>query len=462
MKSKLPKVLHPICGEPALWHVLQAAAKLRPDKIVIVVSFGRDQIEAAVKSFGLKVPVVFADQKEPRGTGHAVMAAEKAVGKAERVLVLAGDEPLHRPEDLRALLALHKRRNAAAALATVELPDATGYGRVIRDGATLERIAEEKDATPVERQIREVATMAYVFRRKDLYAALPLVGTNNRQKEYYLPDTLSIMRDKGEKILAMLTDMGGALGINSRAELATAAAVMRARINAAHMANGVSLIDPEQTYIDARVKIDDDATILPQTYLEGQTRIGADCEIGPATRIRDSIIGDGSSVSFSVMTGAQVGEGCIIGPYAHIRPGTVFKDGSRAGAYVEIKGSTIGPGSKVPHLSYVGDATLGASVNIGAGTVTVNYDGYAKHATVIGDGARIGSDSMLVAPIRVGKGAVTGAGSVITKDVPAGALAVERGEQRQVKGYRDRKDAESGRSRKAAPKVKKSSKAKKG
>lgn len=448
MKSKLPKVLHPLCGKPALWFVLQTAARLKPDRIVVVVSFGREQIERAVEGFGLKVPVVFVDQGEPRGTGHAVLVAKKAVGTAERVLVMSGDEPLHTPDHLRALLSLQKRRDASAALLTTVLDDATGYGRIIRDGSTFVRIAEQKDASVTERDLREVATMVYAFRRTELFKVLPLVGTANRQKEYYLPDTLALLQERGDKVVAMNADFGGVLGINSRVELAAVSAVMRARINEQHLRNGVTMIDPMLTYIDAGVTIADDATINPVSFLQGDTAIGAGAEIGPGARIRDARIGEGSSVMFSTVTGARIGDGCSVGPYTHIRPGTVLADGARAGSFTEIKGSVIGKDSKVPHLSYVGDAILGAGVNVGAGTITVNYDGYAKHPTKIGDGARIGSDSMLVAPITIGKGAVTGAGSVITKDVPAGALAVERGEQRQVQGYRKRKDAEAAKKRK--------------
>jgi bifunctional UDP-N-acetylglucosamine pyrophosphorylase/glucosamine-1-phosphate N-acetyltransferase len=249
--------------------------------------------------------------------------------------------------------------------------------------------------------------------------------------------------DKGERISAVKVDVGGAMGINSRANLAQTTRIVRERINAAHMANGVTLLDPATTFIDADVSIESDATIHPNTFLEGSTRIGAGAVIGPSTQIADSRVGDGSTVRFSVVDGAKIGRGVEVGPFARLRPGTVLEDGSKVGTYVEVKASKVGRGSKVPHLTYVGDATIGERTNIGASTVTVNYDGYEKHKTVIGDDVRIGSDTMLVAPVRVGDGAVTGAGSVITKDVPPGALAVERSEQRTVKGYRKRKDDEA-------------------
>jgi len=450
LKSKTPKVLHPMCGRPALWHVLAAAKRTRPGRLIMVVSrrgegCGDDEVEAAVRSWGLVPKPVFVDQGEPQGTGHAVAVAEAAVGKAEVVLVLPGDNPLVTGEMLAATLRTHRRRKAAATVLTTELPDATGYGRIVRRGAGFVRIAEERDATHEERRIREIATSVYAFDRKALFAALPLVGADNSQREYYLPDVLGILKDKGETVAVQVADFGGALDINSRATLARAAAVMRERINAEHMANGVTLVDPSQTYIDVGVKIGRDTVVYPLTFIEGDTRIGEGSVLGPNTRIRDSRIGDGSEVAFSIVLEARLGKGVKVGPWAHVRPGTVLADGAKAGAFVEVKNSQVGRGSKVPHLAYVGDAKLGAGVNVGAGTVTVNYDGYSKHRTEIGDDVRVGSGNMLVAPVKVGRGAVTGAGSTITKDVPAGALVVERGEQRVVKGYRKRKDADAGK-----------------
>jgi bifunctional UDP-N-acetylglucosamine pyrophosphorylase/glucosamine-1-phosphate N-acetyltransferase len=442
LKSKTPKVLHPVCGRPVLWHVLQAAAKTKPDRLIVVVSFDREQVESAVREWGIKPEPVFVDQGRPLGTGHAVMVCEDELGDMEDVIVLPGDEPLHTGEDLRGLLKAQRRSAAAGTVIITELDNAKGYGRIIRDGDEFVRIAEDRDASAAERKIREVATCVYAFRRPALFAALPLVGTDNSQGEYYLPDVLGILKEKGELIGVVKVDDDGGLGTNTRKELAGVSEIMRRRINEKHMAAGVTMIDPAQTYIDVEVKIGEDTVIHPQTSLYPGTRIGTGCAIGPATAIEDSRIGDGSRVEFSVVKGAKIGKGCAVGPYTHIRPGTVLGDGAKAGSFVEIKGSTIGEGSKVPHLSYVGDAAIGKNANIGAGTVTVNYDGYDKHATTIGDDARIGSDTMLVAPLKVGKGAVTGAGSTITKDVKAGDLAVERGEQRSVPGYRKRKDAE--------------------
>jgi bifunctional UDP-N-acetylglucosamine pyrophosphorylase/glucosamine-1-phosphate N-acetyltransferase len=458
LRSDRPKVLQPVCGRPALWHILVAAKATRPDRIVVVVHRGREQVEAAVRSWGLTPEPVFVNQGEPLGTAHAVLAAKKAIGDATEVLVLAGDDPLVEAAHLRGLMTTHRRRHAAATIMTTQIEDATGYGRVVREGSSLVGILEETDAPPEVRAIKEISTLFYAFQREHLFRALPKVGRENRQREYYLPDVLAILLDTGEEVVVVREDRYRHVGLNSRAGLAKVNELMRERINATHLSNGVTLIDPAQTYIDVGVKIGRDSTVYPLTFLEGTTRIGAECVIGPSVGIRDTRVDDRARVSFSVVEGARIGRQAEVGPFARIRPGTVLEEGAKAGTFVEIKKSKVGRGSKVPHLSYVGDATLGSGVNIGAATITVNWDGYAKNPTVIDDDVRIGSDTMLVAPVRIGKGAVTGAGSVITKDVPAGALAVERAEQRNVPGYRKRKDAEAPATK--AQKAKKSSKAK--
>lgn len=445
LKSKTPKVLHPVCGRPVLWHVLAAASKVKPDRVVIVVSHGSEDVVAAVDSWGFKPEPIFVDQGTPMGTGHAVMVAEKAVGKVRDVLVLPGDNPLVEGHMLAATMRTHRRRKAAATMLTTELPDASGYGRILRDGKEFIRIAEDREATPEEKQVREIATSIYAFEREALFGALPLVGTDNSQKEYYLPDVLGILKGKGEEVAVQTAEFGGALDINSRASLARAAEAMRSRINSEHMDKGVTITDPGSTYIDVGIRIGSDTVILPNTYLEGDTRIGSGCTVGPSSRLVDTVVGDSTEVTFSVVKGARIGANATVGPYTHLRPGTQMGGSTKAGSFVEMKSAKVGEGSKVPHLSYVGDATIGKNANLGAGTVTVNYDGYSKHPTVIDDDARVGSDTMLVAPVRVGKGAVTGAGSTITRDVPAGALAVERSEQRVVEGYRKRKDAEKGK-----------------
>jgi bifunctional UDP-N-acetylglucosamine pyrophosphorylase/glucosamine-1-phosphate N-acetyltransferase len=442
LRSATPKVLHPICGRPALWHVLRVAAGARPSKIVIVVAHGADDVREAVATWKLTPKPVFVEQPEQLGTGHAVQVAEKAIGRTDDVIVLGGDYDPITVEDVRALIRTHRRTRSAATILTTELARPSGYGHVIREGDRLVRIVEHADATPAERRIHEVSLLAFAFRRVDLFNAIPLLGRENKNAEYYLNQVFPILIDKGERVSAVKVDTGGAMGLNSRGGLAAVTAVVRDRINARHMANGVTIVDPATTYLDVGVTIGSDTVVHPNTYLEGDTRIGRGCSIGPSTQILDGVVGDRSEVTFSVVERSKVGRDVHVGPFARLRAGTALADHSEIGNFVEVKASHVGRGSKAKHLTYLGDADIGEGANVGAGTVTVNYDGYEKHPTVIADGASVGSDTMLVAPVRVGKGAVTGAGSVITKDVPAGALAVERSEQRIVPGYRKRKDAE--------------------
>jgi bifunctional UDP-N-acetylglucosamine pyrophosphorylase/glucosamine-1-phosphate N-acetyltransferase len=441
LRSSVPKVLHPVAGRPLLWHVLQTVKVARPSKIVIVVGHGADEVREAVASWGIAPAPAFVEQTEQLGTGHAVMEAERAVGRASEVLVVNGDFDPVRPEDVRALLRTHRRTGSAASLITSEM-DPGGYGRVIRDGTRLVAVRELADASPAEREIREGATNWIVFRRADLFRALPLLDRENRQREYYLNRVYPILLDKGERVSAVRGDTGGMIGANSRTELAALDRLLRGRINEELMRSGVTIVDPHTTYVDAGVKVGADTVVHPLTFLAGETVVGRRCQIGPSTRMVDTRVADDASVTFSVTEDAVIGRGADVGPFARLRPGTRLAAGVHVGSYVEVKASTIGEAAKVPHLSYVGDATVGRRTNIGAGTVTVNYDGYDKHRTEIGDDVRIGSDTMLVAPVKVGREAATGAGSVITRDVPAGSLAVERGEQRTVKGYRKRKDAE--------------------
>jgi bifunctional UDP-N-acetylglucosamine pyrophosphorylase / glucosamine-1-phosphate N-acetyltransferase len=428
LRSDLPKVLHPVCGRPILWHTLQVVRAAKPSRIVVVVGHGAVDVREAVESWGIEPAPVFVEQAEQLGTGHAVQLAEDAVGKAADVLVANGDFDPVAVADVRKLLS-----------SVLDTPG--GYGRVVRDGRRVVDVVEGRDAPPAVRKIHEVATNWIAFRRDLLFATLPLLDRENRQREYYLNRAISILLDKGERVDAVACDTGGVLGANTRAGLAGLEALIRRRTNDLHMAAGVRLIDPSATYIDVEVRLGKDTVVYPNTFLETGVRIGAGCRIGPSAAIARSRVGDRSVVWFSVLEDARVGKDCEVGPFARLRPGAVLEDGALVGNFVEVKGSRIGRGSKAKHLTYIGDAELGVEVNVGAGTVVVNYDGYDKHPTVIGDGARIGSDTMLVAPLRVGKGAVTGAGSVITKDVPAGALAVERSDQKNVKGYRKRADA---------------------
>jgi bifunctional UDP-N-acetylglucosamine pyrophosphorylase / glucosamine-1-phosphate N-acetyltransferase len=448
LKSAVPKVLHPICGRSALWWVLQDVRVARPSKIVIVVHHGAEEVREAVRSWRIVPEPVFVEQGEPLGTGHAVLVAERAAGRASEVLIANGDFDPVAPEDVRTLIRIHRRTKAAGTMITTEVERPGRYSRIVRDGDRLASIVEGSDAPASMRSIREVGTNWIVFRRDDLFRALPLVGRENAQGEYYLNDVFPILIEKGERVSVVRVDTGGAMGINSRADLARATRVLRERINARHLANGVTLEDPETTYIDVDVRIGRDTVIHPMTFLSGETRIATGCEIGPATRVVDTSVGEGAVVEFSVVRSSRIGARAQVGPYAHVRPGTRLGPDAKVGAFVEIKASEIAEAAKVPHLTYVGDAKIGRRANIGAGTVFVNYDGYEKHRTRIGDDARVGSDTMLVAPVKLGKGAVTGAGSVITTDVPAGALAVERSEQRVVKGYRKRRDAEAEKAKK--------------
>jgi bifunctional UDP-N-acetylglucosamine pyrophosphorylase/glucosamine-1-phosphate N-acetyltransferase len=381
-----------------------------------------------------------------------VLAAEAAVGRVREVVVVGGDFDPVLPEHMRRLLSVHRRTKSAGTILTTEVAEPGGYARIVRDGSRLVRIVEGTDAPPELKRMHEVSLLVFAFRRADLFRALPLVGRENRQGEYYLNEVFTILMDKGEQISAVNVDAMGAMGINSRGDLAETTRVVRERINAEHMSKGVTLVDPTSTFIDVDVRIGADTVIHPLTFLEGSTRIGERAEIGPSTRIVDSRIDEDAIVQFSVVRGARVGKGAQVGPFAHLRSEAVLEAGAVVGNFVEMKASRIGRRSKAKHLTYLGDATIGDGANIGAGTVIVNYDGYTKHPTVIEDDARIGSDTMLVAPVRVGRGAVTGAGSVITKDVPPGALAVERSEQRVVEGYRKRKDDEAKARGKRKPK----------
>lgn len=444
LASDVPKVLHPVAGRPLLWHTLQVVRAGKPDRIVIVVGHGADDVREAVVSWGIQPAPVLIEQAEQLGTGHAVRLAEQAVGKVDDVLVANGDFDPIAPSDLKKLSSSHRRTGAAVTLASTVLDAPGGYGRVVREGSRVIDVIEGREASPAVRKIHEVATNWIVFRRDLLFATLPLLDRENRQREYYLNRAISILLDKGERVDAVPCDTGGILGANTRAGLAALEAVIRSRINDAHMDAGVRLIDPSTTYIDVEVRIGRDSVVHPNTFLGAGTRIGTGCVIGPSVEMARSQVGEGAMVRFAVVEDSKIGKRCEVGPFARLRPGAVLEDGAQVGNFVEVKGSRIGRRSKAKHLAYIGDAEVGADVNIGAGTVVVNYDGYEKHPTTIADGARIGSDTMLVAPVRIGKGAVTGAGSVITKDVPAGALAVERADQKTVKGYRKRADEKHG------------------
>ncbi len=437
MKSALPKVLHEVAGRPLVSWVLEAVAATEPDEIVVVVGHESEAVRERLPD-GVRIAV----QEQQLGTGHATRVAIEAMdaGPDDDVLVMPGDTPLVSGATLAGLLAAHRDRGAAATLLTTELDDPAGYGRVLRagDGSVL-GIVEDRDADPRQLDIREVGTSMYVFRFATLAAALDRIDSDNAQGEEYLTDVIAVMAGDGERLAAVLGEPVEVAGVNSMQELAAAAAVMRSRINAGWMEEGVWLVDPDRVYVDADVVLSAGVRLYPGVHLEGGTVVAAGAEIGPECHVRDSRIGEDATIRFAVLDGAEVGARASVGPYAVLRPGTVLGAESRAGTYVEIKKSIVGDRTKIPHLSYIGDADIGDDSNIGAATVTCNYDGYQKHRTVVGDRVRVGSDTMLVAPVEIGDDAWTGAGSVISKDVPPGALGVARSTQKNIPDYAARR-----------------------
>ncbi len=430
MRSATPKVLHPLCGRPMVVHVLRALAGLEPSRIVVVVGRGGDAVARAVDD-GLDgtVPVELVEQRDRRGTGDATGVALTAfpsdLDPDDDLLVVPGDAPLLRTATLDRLVAEHGSGETAATLLTARYADPTGYGRILRDEhGRVEAIVEEADATPDQRAIDEVGVSVYLFRRSLLAPALRRLAPDNAQGEYYLTDVVGVLRDAGHSVAAYgADDPGETVGVNDRVQLAAAEAVLRRRINARWMLEGVTMTDPERTYVDADVRLEADVTLRPGVALEGSTRVATGSDIGPETRLVDTVVGEGAQVRRTVAVGTVIGAGCTVGPYVSLRPGTRLADGAHVGTFVEVKNSEIGEGAKVPHLSYVGDAEIGPRANLGAGTITANYDGRRKHRTVVGADARIGSDTVLRAPVVIGEGAYTGAGAVVTGDVPAGALA---------------------------------------
>jgi bifunctional UDP-N-acetylglucosamine pyrophosphorylase/glucosamine-1-phosphate N-acetyltransferase len=434
MHSDLPKVLHPIAGRPLVLWVLDAVAGIEPDHTTVVIGHGADLVREVLPS-GVQAVV----QEPQLGTGHAVMVAleAQAAEAGDVVVVVPGDSPLLRPETLSALVETHG--DAAATVLTAELADPTGYGRVLRDGDRVTGIVEERDADPRQRERREVAVSTYAFDGAALTHAIGRLDRDNDQGEYYLTDAVGILSGSHEIRAVAAADPHEVAGVNSHDQLAAAAATIRRRINTRWMRAGVWMQDPERTYIDASVTLQPGARLFAEVHLLGETTVAAGAEVGPGVFAVDTAVGSEARVWYSVARGAEIGDGAQVGPFASLRPGTVLTTRSKAGTFVEMKNSTIGPGSKVPHLAYIGDTTIGRDTNIGAGSITCNYDGYEKHPTMIGDRVFLGSDTMLVAPVTIGDDAVTGAGSTITKDVSAGSLAVERSQQREVPGYAGRR-----------------------
>lgn len=434
MRSSTPKMLHPVCGRPLVAWPILAAREAGAGEVAAIVSPGRDI------SAGLPEGVRTVEQPEPDGTGGAIRAALGLIAAAEHVLVLSGDVPLISAETIRQLLEAHLASAAAATMLTIELEDPGSYGRVVRaESGEVERVAEAKaagDADPAELAIREINAGAYAFDAAPLQAALEGLSNDNAQGEYYLPDVFPALREAGYSVAAhRATDLAVTMGVNNRLDLAAVEAEARRRLLQAHMLAGVTVVDPATTWVDAGVEIAADVRIEPGTTLRGMTSVGPGAVIGPHTTLLDSSVGAESSVIHSYLVLCAVAEGCSVGPFAHLRPGAALDAGAKAGTFVEIKNSRIGEGAKVPHLSYLGDAEVGARANIGAGTVTANYDGYRKSRTVIGAGVRIGVDTMLIAPVEVGDSAYTGAGAVVKSDVPEGALAVSENAQRNIDGY---------------------------
>jgi bifunctional UDP-N-acetylglucosamine pyrophosphorylase / glucosamine-1-phosphate N-acetyltransferase len=437
-RSALPKPLHPVAGRPLLWHVLAAAAPLKADRTVVVVGNGADRVTAAVEGFDLG-PVDFAVQADQRGTGDALAAAVGLLDGDGDVLVLSGDTPLVSTALLEGLLDAHRSARATATLLTCTLEDPTGYGRVLRDaGGAVTGMVEERDATPAQRRLPEVGAGMYVFRRPAL-DGLAELRPDNDQGEYYLPDLVPLVLAGGGRVATFEGPAAEARGVNDRVELAEAEAVLRQRLLERLMLTGVTVVDPATTYVEVDVEVGQDSVLAPLTFLEAGTRVGARCRLGPNVRLVGCTVGDDATVTQTVAVSSAIGPRAVVGPFVSLRPGSDLREASKAGTFVEVKNSTVGPGSKVPHLSYVGDADIGAGVNVGAGTVFVNYDGISKHRTTVGDGAFIGSDTMLVAPVTVGNGAQTAAGSTITKDVPPDALAIERSDQRTIEGWAARR-----------------------
>ena len=437
MISKMPKVLHPVAGKPMLYYPLEVSRKVGALRRIVVVGHGREEVSSLFEG------VQFVVQEEQLGTAHALLAAEEAIkGWEGGILVLCGDTPLVTEECLRGLIETHIRESAHITVVTIEREDPTGYGRVVKDGrGRLLRIVEEVEAGPEERGIKEVNGGIYLFSSLPLFDLLRAIPPSERKGEHYLTDIVALAREKGYRVVSYMH--GNAMdvaGVNTRKDLAIANRIMRERILDGLMAAGVTVMDPSNTYIDYGVKVGMDSILYPNIHIEGDSTVGEGCVIEEGSKIIDSTIGDGCRIrSHSLVESSSIGRGVVIGPFARLRPGSILEEGVKIGNFVEVKNSTIKKGTKANHLSYIGDATIGEGVNIGAGTITCNYDGFKKHRTVVEDGAFIGSDTQLIAPVRVGRGAYIGSGTTVTKDVPPGALAISRVEQKNIEGWVERR-----------------------
>jgi len=433
MKSKLHKVLHPVCGKPMVEHVIDVLNQAGVERKIVVIGHGADAVREALGS-----KVEYALQEQQLGTGHAVRSAEPYLGTENGItFVVYGDTPLITSKSLEGMLELHRSTGAACTLLSAIFADPTGLGRIIRasDGS-IDRIVEEKDTNESERAVKEINAGVYLFDNAKLFEMLAKITNDNAQGEYYLTDVISLLKEAGENVQGYITDDADeALGVNDRVALSEAERLMRARINRQHLLNGVTLVDPLSTYIEAGVTIGSDTIVYPGTVLRGRTAIGSDCVIGPNADITDSTIADSVTVKHSVLSEATVGARTAVGPYAYLRPGAILGEDVKVGDFVEVKNSTIGNESKVSHLAYIGDAEVGERVNVGCGAITVNYNGFAKYKTVIEDDAFIGSNANLIAPVRIGRRAFVVAGSTVTEDVGEDDVAIARERQTTKKGY---------------------------
>ena len=433
MKSKMPKVLHEVMGRPMVKRVVDTAKDLEAKNICVVTGHMSETVQEALKDEG----VSFAVQEKQLGTGHAVMQAEEYINENEDVLILYGDTPLIKAETLEKLIEYHRSENNGVSIISAIVEDSAGYGHIIRDkDGNFVKNVEYKDATPEEKLVKEINSGIYCFKGSSLKKALKLITNDNAQGEYYLPDALEIILKSGEKVNAMtIGDVTEFFGVNNRVQLAQANKIMQKRINEKHMLNGVTIIDPTDTYIADDVEIGMDTIIYPGCVLEGKTVIGDDCKIGPDTRLTDMTLASNVTIQYTVAMESEIGSGTKVGPFAYIRPNSKIGENIKIGDFVEVKNSVIGNGTKVSHLTYIGDSDVGERINFGCGTVTVNYDGHKKFRTTIEDDVFIGCNANLVAPVTLKKGSYVAAGSTITKDVPEKSLAVARNRQTNIDGW---------------------------
>src|SRR5690242_6776221 len=451
MRSRIPKVLHALCGRSMLGHALAAAAGLGPERLVVVTGHGRDHVSAEAARCAPDVRVVVQDRLG--GTGHAVRMVTEALGDLPGIVVVTyADMPLLRTQTLAALVREHAAAGNAVTVLTARVPDPSGYGRIIRDdGGSLAEIVEEADATGAQQAINEINSGCYAFDGALLADAVKRVATSNAQGQEYLTDVVAILRGDGHLAGAVLAGNPAEIqGVNDQVQLAQVRRVLNERLLEDWMRAGATIMDPASTWIDVGVTLAPDVTILPGTHLEGRTDIGAGARVGPGCLLRDTSVGPDAMLLYTVSESAEVGPGATVGPFARLRPGTRISAGAHIGTFVELKNSTVGEGAKVPHLSYVGDADIGERANIGAATIFANYDGVAKHHTTVGAHVFTGSDTVLVAPVTIGDGAYTAAGSVITEDVPPGTMAVARGRQHNAPGWVERKRPGTGSAAAAA------------